>query len=53
MERLTKLILEYIGINERINGLYAERKKLEADIKAEHEILREKCGKTGKTADEI
>lgn len=53
MDNLTQLILDYINLNERINSMYSERRNLEQKIKAEYEVLREKCGRTGKTIDKI
>ena len=53
MMKITELTFKLIEINSRISDLYAEKKQLEKDLKAEHDRLIELCGSTGKTIDEL
>ena len=52
MLRITELSLELMEIEERINGLYAEKKKKQGELKAAKERLLEETRK-GKTIDEM
>ena len=53
MNKITKITLDLIEINEHISNLYNEKKQLEKDLKTEHDRLIELCGSTGKTIDEL
>lgn len=53
MNRLTQLMFDYLTIKEQADSLYAQAKNLEKDIKAAYESIREQCGRTGKTVDEL
>lgn len=53
MKTLYKLILDLISVNEQIDQLYKHKKDIEKSIKDEHNRLREECGRTGKTVEEL
>lgn len=53
MNRLVELMFEYLTIKEQADNLYLQMKRLEKDIKAAHESIREECGRTGKTINDL
>lgn len=53
MNNLIELMFKYLTVKEQAESLYAEAKKLEKDIKAAYENIREECGRTGKTINDL
>ena len=53
MNRLTYLSLELCAVDEQINVLSKQKKDIIDAMKAERNRLRDLCGKTGKTIEEL
>lgn len=53
MKKLTQLMFEYLTVKEQADQMYLQLKQLEKDIKAAYESVREECGRTGKTVNDM
>jgi len=53
MEELNSVVIEFVQILKEIDELYARKRELEKKMTSEYNKVRELCGITGKTINDL